>query len=78
MQKLMRKMGIGLRKLLQLGVCLLAMGAAAQLALQFDEVKQWRDRIFFTPHKMAVELLENQQIADDLLERIYALKETET
>ena len=64
MRKLMRKIGVGLQKLLLLGVCLLAMGAAAQLALQFEVVKQWRDRTFFTPHKMAVELLENQQIAE--------------
>ena len=64
MGKVMRKIGAGLRGGLQLCICLLAVGAAAQLALRLECVRRWRDEFFLTQQKWATELLENQQIAE--------------
>lgn len=64
MLKLMQKIGAWLRRMLSFAICLLAGVAVVQFAQRLECVRRWCDQFFFTQHKMAIELLENQQIAE--------------
>ena len=64
MRKMLRKLWQGMCTSLRLGVYALALFAAAQLALRLNSVKRWVDQFFMTQQKVAVSLLENQQIAE--------------